>query len=182
MSCCLKLTLDHNVPWSVNLRREFVEKTIIPETTYNHVLSKRNKAITRTTFIHMMYDESATIVGSRIAIGLLKNNTNPDFATTCSFKIYKVSNDATPWVNTLVKSGSVAIDSDRLFKTTLTDVEVGADQQGDITLLVKATITKGNDTFESSQYFNHIGLTDKVERLRKKVVFLDLTKKSTGEP
>ncbi len=161
---------------------EYLNKTVIPDSKYQVTLSKTTSTITRSAFMHFMYDESGTIDGGRIAIGLLKNSTQLESAESCEFTIYKVSNDATPWLDTQVKTGTLVIGADKLFKTTLDTTEAGVDIQGDVTFKIKAKLVYKNKPYYLSQYFNHVGITDKVERLRKKVVFLDLTKKSTGEP
>lgn len=159
---------------------EYLHKSAIPD-AYHQITIARNDNIIREAFVHFMWDESGTIDGGRIAIGLLKNRSTLDDATSCKFEIYKISNDATPWMDTLVKSGTLAIGANKLFTTTLNSTEAGTDMQGDVTFRIKAKIKFKNKMFYVNEYFNHIGLTDKVERLRKKVTFLQITKKDVGQ-
>ena len=177
------LTLDHNTPYTINLRRQFVDRTIIVETDYVLLLDKRRKPITRQAFVHMMWDESNVIDGVHIAFGIHKNETNLDYAGSCEYKIFKVSNDATPWENTLVKSGTLSMSSDRLFKVDLLATEAGEDLIGDTTFLVKAKIIRGLDTYEVVKYVNHMGITDYTQVLKRRINFLQLVKKDeSGEP
>lgn len=164
------------------LGAEYLTKTIIPDAHSQTQIRKYNSVLQREAFTHFMYDESGSISGGRIAIGLLKNNTSLDTADSCTYKIYLVSNDATPWVDTLVKSGTLSINSQKLFLTTLDDTEAGVDMDGDYTFKITARIIKNNIPYYTQEYFNHIGITDTVERIRKKVAFLEITKKGFGEP
>lgn len=163
------------------LGAEYLTKTIIPDAHSQIQIRKYNSVLTREAFTHFMYDESGSISGGRIAIGLLKNNTSLDTADSCSYKIYRVSNDATPWVDTLVKSGTLSINSQKLFLTTLDDTEAGVDMDGDYTFKINARILKDNQAYYVQEYFNHIGITDTVSRLARKVQFLAITKRSFGE-
>lgn len=161
---------------------EYLNKVAIPDAYFQSTITRTTTSINRDAFVHFMFDESGSISGGRVAIGLLKNNSQLESAEDCTFKIYKVSNDATPWVDTLVKSGSLSLGSNKLFTTTIDEAEAGTDIQGDVTFRIKAKILYKGIPYYLNEYFNHIGLTDKVERLRKKVVFLDINKKSVGEP
>lgn len=166
--------------YSLELKREFLNKTALVSFNNQLTLKKASFPIEREAFTHMMFDESGTVEGARIAFGLIKNQTALDSADSCSFKIFRVSNDATPWVDTLVKQGTLSIGSDKLFKTTLDVSEAGTDILGDVTFKVQARILRGSELFFVQEYFNHLGLTDKVERLRKRVQFLSITKKDFG--
>lgn len=158
---------------------EYLYKCAIPD-SYHQITISRNDNVTRDVFVHFMWDESGSIEGGRIAIGLLKNKFSLDQGTDCKFEIYRVSNDATPWNDTMVKSGSLSINSQKLFVTTLDTTEAGVDMQGDVTFKIKAKIKLKGRWYYGSEYFNHLGLTDKVERLRKKITFLQITKKDVG--
>lgn len=174
-----KRLVQHS-PYFIQLGAEYLNKTIIPDSKYQSTIRRANIPIERDAFIHMMFDESGSIEGARIVVGLLKSNASLDTATTCTIKIYTVSNDATPWVDTLVKTVTLSPGSDKLFKTTIDSVEAGQEIFGDVTFKVVARVQRGNDVHYAYDYFNHLGLTDKVERLRKKVSFLQITKKDFG--
>lgn len=164
----------------VQLGAEYLNKTIIPDSEHQISIRRSNLPIEREAFIHAMFDESGSINGARIVIGLLKSNASLDTPTSCVVKIYIVSNDSTPWVDTLVKTISLSPGSDKLFKTTISSTEAGVDIFGDVTVKVVSRVTRANDVYYGYEYFNHLGLTDKVERLRKKVSFLELTKRDFG--
>jgi hypothetical protein len=174
-----KRLVQHS-PYFLQLGAEYLNKTIIPDSKYQTSLRRVNLPIEREAFIHAMFDESGSIEGARIAIGLLKSNASLDTPTSCTVKIYTVSNDATPWGDTLVKTVSLSPSSDKLFKTTIDSTEAGQDIFGDVTLKVVARVQRGNNVYYAYEYFNHLGLTDKVERLRKKVSFLEITKRDFG--
>lgn len=165
---------------TVDLKREFLNKTSLLSFNNQITLKRFSIEIDRQAFCHMMFDESATVDGARLVFGLTKNSSVLDSADSCAFKIYRVSNDATPWVDTLVKSGTLTIGADKLFKATLTNAEAGVDLLGDVTLKVQARVLRGSQLFFVQDYFNHIGLTDKVERLRKRVNFIQVTKRDFG--
>ncbi len=179
---CLKLTLDHTAPWTVNLKRQTVNRSIFVESDYTIQLTKNFKGIARLAMVHAMWDESETVDGFRLAFGLYKNHVALEAATSCEYKVYEVSNNATPWVPTLIKSGTLAIGTDGLFKVSVDATDIGESPIGDITFLVKATITYGSESFEVAEYFNHLGITSYTQFLKRKIQFVDLTKKSTGEP
>jgi hypothetical protein len=172
--------LTQHSPYFLQLGAEYLNKTIIPDSKYQTTLRRVNLPIEREAFIHMMFDESGTIEGARIAVGLLKSNASLDTPSTCTVKIYTVSNDATPWIDTLVKTVNLTPGSDKLFKTTIDSTEALQDIFGDVTFKVVARVQRGNDVYYAYDYFNHLGLTDKVERLRKKVSFLEITKRDFG--
>lgn len=167
-----KRLLQHS-PYYLQLGAEYLNKTIIPDSRYQMSIRRATLPLERTAFIHMMFEES----GARIAVGLLKANASLDTGSSCTIKIYKVSNDATPWQDTLVKTVSPAISVDKLFKTTVDEIEAGEEIFGDIIFKVVARVQRGNEVYYAYDYFNHMGLTDKVERLRKKAQFLEITKK-----
>lgn len=175
----VKRLIQHS-PYYLQLGAEYLNKTIIPDSEYQTTLRRVNLPIERNAVIHMMFDESGTIEGARIAVGLIKSNASLDSASSCRIKIYTVSNDATPWIDTLVKDISPSISSDKLFKTTIDNTEAGVDIFGDVTFKIVARVQRGNDVYYAYDYFNHLGITDKVERLRKKVSFLEITKKDFG--
>lgn len=164
----------------LRLGAEYLNKTILPDSHNQTQIRRYKSTISRSAFVHFMFDESATIDGGRIAIGLLKNQFTLDNAESCTFKIYKVSNDATPWNDTLIKNGSISINSNKLFLTTLTSSEAGVDISGDVTFKIKAKIIKNNIPYYVSEYFNHLGITDTVQRIKKKVSFLEITKRDFG--
>lgn len=176
------MKIVHNSEYSIKLNRDYPAPTIMIETDYVIELSKRRHPITREAYVHAMWDESGTIDGIRLSFGLTKNKRFLDVATSCEYEIFIVSNNATPWINTSVKSGTLTQSADRLFKVTLDSSEIGESPIGDITFLVKAEIVKGLDRYDVSQYFNHLGITDYTQFLKRKIQFLDLTKKATGEP
>lgn len=167
-----KRLVQHS-PYYLQLGAEYLNKTIIPDSRYQMSLRRANLPITRAPFIHMMFEDA----GARIAVGLLKANASLDTASSCTIKIYTVSNDATPWQDTLVKTASPAISTDKLFKTTVDQIEAGGEIFGDTIFKVVARVQRGNEVYYAYDYFNHMGITDKVERLRKKVQFLEITKK-----
>jgi len=174
-----KRLVQHS-PYFLQLGTEYLNKTIIPDSKVQMNIRRANLPIERQGFIHVMFDETGVTDGARVVAGLTKNNASLDSATTCTFKIYTVSNDATPWTDTLVKTITVSAGSDKLFKTTISSTEALQDLFGDVTLKVVARIQRDNSVFYAYDYFNHLGITDKVERLRKKVSFLEITKKDFG--
>lgn len=172
--------LTQHSPYFLQLGAEYLNKTIIPDSKYQTTIRRANLPIEREAFIHAMYDESGSIEGARIVVGLLKSNASLDTPTTCTVKVYTVSNDLTPWLDTLVKTITLSPDASKLFKTTISSTEAGQDLLGDVTIKVVARVQRGNDVYYAYEYFNHLGLTDKVERLRKKVTFLEITKRDFG--
>lgn len=164
----------------VDIKREFLNKSALLGFNNQLTLKRYSIEIERTAFTHMMFDESGSIAGARVVFGLVKNNAALDSSDSCQFKIFRVSNDGTPWVDSLVKSGTLTPSSDKLFKTTIDNIEAGVDIFGDMTFKVQARIVRGNEIFFAQDYFNHLGLTDKVERLRKRVNFIQLTKRDFG--
>lgn len=174
-----KRLVQHS-PYYIQLNAEYLNKAVIPDSKYQLSLRRVNLPIDRTAFIHMMYDESGIVDGARIAVGLIKSNASLDSADSCKIKIYTVSNNASPWQDTLVKELVLSISSDKLFKTTITSSEAAQDIFGDVTFKVVARIQRKNNVFYAYDYFNHLGITDKVERLRKKVSFLELVKRDFG--
>lgn len=172
--------LTQHSPYFIQLGAEYLNKTIIPDSKYQTTIRRANLPIEREAFIHAMYDESGAIEGARIVVGLLKSNASLDTPSSCIVKVYTVSNDSTPWLDTLVKTVSLSPDVDKLFKTTISSTEAGLDLLGDVTLKIVARVQRGNDVYYGYEYFNHLGLTDKVERLRKKVSFLEITKRDFG--
>lgn len=172
--------LTQECSYYLRLGADYLNKTILPDAHNQMQIRRYKQSISRSAFVHFMFDESGTIDGGRIAIGLLKNESNLDNADSCTFKIFKVSNDATPWLDTLVKSGTLSINSNKLFLTTLTSTEAGIDISGDVTFKIKAKIIRNNIPYYLTEYFNHVGITDTVARLKKKVTFLEITKKDFG--
>lgn len=172
--------LVQHAPYFLQLGASYLNKTIIPDSKYQTSVRRATLPLERTAVIHMMYDETGSIDGARIAVGLLKANASLDLPTSCSIRIYKVSNDIAPWGDTLLKTATPSVDTDKLFKTTIDSTEAGEDILGDVTLKVVARVQRGNNVYYAYEYFNHLGITDKVERLRKKVQFLQITKKDFG--
>lgn len=164
------------------LKTEFLSKTALLGSEYFAIIKRTFGGVTYEPFIHYMFDESYSVNESRIAIGLLKSQTSLDNPESCEFKIFKISNDGTPWVETLVKSGTLSLGADKLFKTNLTQAELGADLLGEVTVKIWVKITKGNEVFRLQKLFNHVGITDQVARLKRKLKFLEVTKKDFGMP
>ena len=165
----------------IRIGSELLNKAIIPDAHFQNTILRFPSNIEREVFIHSMFDESLTIDGARISIAFLKNKTTLDNATECRVKVYRISNDATPWTDTLVKTITLSQGSDKLFKTTLTSAEAGVEIFGDVTFKIHARVMFKNKPHYGVNYFNHLGLTDKVERIRRKLVFIETTKKPPGE-
>lgn len=172
--------IEQQANYVQRLKTKYLSKSVLIADKNFAMLRKTSGLIEFEPFVHLMFDQSYSPDEARIAIGLLKSQTSLDNPDSCEFKIYKIANDATPWGQTLVKSGTLSIGSDRLFKTTLTQAELGDDLLGEVTIRVWAKIIKGNTGYRVQEYFNHIGITDAVLRLKKKINFLSISKKDWG--
>ena len=149
-----KRLVQHS-PYYLQLGAEYLNKTIIPDSEYQMSLRRATIPLERHGFIHMMFEETA----SRIAVGLLKANASLDTASSCTIRVYKVANDATPWVDTLIKTVSPAISTDKLFKTTIDESETGEEIFGDVIFKIVARIQRGNSVYYVQDYFNHMVLS-----------------------
>lgn len=98
-----------------------------------------------------------------------------DNSASCTFNVYRVA--APGWTDTLITSFSGAILSNHYwFADVNLSALLPANLDGDTTLMVESVIVRSGETFRDRQYFNHIGVYDSIDRLRKDVDFLDITK------
>lgn len=160
----------------IDLKFEAVNKAIVCFDEDFLSLKKYQDAIERSPFLHVMFDESYSIDGVRLAIGVLKNKINRAKADFCDYKIFLISNNNTPWNETLVKSGTLSQNPDKLFLTTLDSTEATVDFIGDQTFRVWARIVIDNKPYYIQKYFNHLGVSDSILKLKQEVEFLDISK------
>jgi hypothetical protein len=94
---------------------------------------------------------------------------------SCLFKIYAISDDDS-WSKTLLyQSSGTSIDSKKWVLHATKD-DIGW-TYGKTTLLIEATLTRQGDTFIKQAYFNHLGIYQNAEALRRDINFLKLTKR-----
>lgn len=98
-----------------------------------------------------------------------------DNAASCVFNIYKVV--APGWQETLVATvpGTVQFNHYYFADVDLSDL-VPADLDGDSTLMIEGVVLRSGQTFRERVYVNHIGVYDSIDRLRKDVDWLDISK------
>ncbi len=96
-------------------------------------------------------------------------------AGTCSFRVFKVT--VPTWTEELVTtfSGMVTYNSYFFADVPATSMST-VDFFGGDTIMVEATVTRLGETYRDRIYVNHLGIYDNVDRLRKEVEFLDITK------
>jgi hypothetical protein len=97
-------------------------------------------------------------------------------AGTCEFKLYKVT---TPdWsdvpINTL--AGSKLENTYFYINPSLSSLG-SIDLQGGDTIMVEVTIFRLGVTYKDRAYINHLGIYDNLNRVKREVRFLDVTKK-----
>lgn len=96
-------------------------------------------------------------------------------AGTCSFKVFKVTTPT--WTEELVNTfNGVPTYNSYFFADVLSTSFPGVDFFGGDTIMVEATVTRLGETYRDRVYVNHLGIYDNVDRLRKDVQFLDITK------
>lgn len=94
---------------------------------------------------------------------------------TVTFNVYLVT---TPqWTEQLVSSFSgTQIYNSYFYADVLTSALSSIDFSGGDTIMIEAVATRLGETYRDRIYVNHLGIYDNVDRLRKDVEFLDLTK------
>lgn len=116
----------------------------------------------------------------RIKTAILKNQSEVIHGAQCIVKIYGI--DTSTLVETLIYTAptQTAPDADGYFRTSITEANLSQEIQGDFDYVLEVSIKRFKKVFKKRFYFNQLGLADKVERLRKKVVFLQITKRDFG--
>lgn len=99
-----------------------------------------------------------------------------DNSASCLFNIYKVDSTS-GWTESLLATVSGVVQPNHYY---FADVNLAtllpANLDGENTLMVEAISMRSGDVFRDRVYFNHIGVYDSIDRLRKDVDFLDITK------
>lgn len=96
-------------------------------------------------------------------------------AANCTFKIFKVN--LPDWTETLITTISgFQLANNYFYTNPNTSTLTPLDFFGGDTMMVEATITRLGVTYRDRIYVNHLGIYDNVDRLRKEVEFLDITK------
>lgn len=163
--------------WQI-LKRDANKRYLVNESKKVQMLFGPNSAFTegnRIIKIAAEFDNSDSNSVRFIAYLFNVVSGSTDNAATCIFKIYKVV--APFWQETLVNTISGTITGNSYF---FADVDLAslspAELDGDSTLMIEATVTRLAETFKDRIYVNHLGIYDNVDRLRKDVEFLDITK------
>jgi len=96
-------------------------------------------------------------------------------AATCSFKIFKVT--SLTWEDTpILTVPGVQLLNNYFYADPNTNLMPSVDFFGGESIMIEATVVRLGITYRDRVYFNHLGIYDNVDRLRKQVEFLDLTK------
>ena len=98
-----------------------------------------------------------------------------DNAASCTFNIYKVV--PAGWQETLLATvpGTVQFNHYYFADVDLADL-IPAELDGDSTLMIEGVVIRSGETFRDRIYVNHIGVYDSIDRLRKDVDWLDISK------
>jgi hypothetical protein len=111
-------------------------------------------------------------------IGYLYDAQNASVANaaTCTFKVYQIT---TPdWTENLITTMSGTQLANNYFYTNPLNVTMfPIDFFGGDSIMIEATIVRLGQTYRDRIYVNHLGIYDNVDRLRKDVEFLEITKK-----
>ncbi len=96
-------------------------------------------------------------------------------AASCTFKIFKVN--LPDWTETLVTTiNGTQLTNNYFYINPDTSTLTPLDFFGGDTMMVESTIVRLGVTYRDRLYINHLGIYDNVDRLRKDVEFLDITK------
>lgn len=113
-------------------------------------------------------------------VGYLYNTVSGtvDNASTCTFKVFRVSNELSPKWNDILIHTEVGVQEPNSY--FLVDIPLsnlpGTQLDGDTTLMIEVLIVRSGRSYRDRLYVNHLGVYDSIVRLRQDVEWLDLSK------
>ncbi len=96
---------------------------------------------------------------------------------SCTFNVYRVS--VSGWTETLINTFTGVAQPNNYFYIDIPLSSLSpAELDGDNTLMVECVFTRLTDTYRDRVYLNHLGSFGSIIKLKNKVDFLEITKKS----
>lgn len=140
------------------------------------ILLDPNRQLPRDSIqLHVRSNED-TNDGIKIIAYSKKNSCERVPAQTCFLRVFKV--DVATWNRTLLHSETLSPEPDYSFQLDLTEAQLGIEVIGETVIFVSALINRFQKRLCDEKYFNEIGIFGYLIRLKNKVQFLELTKRS----
>lgn len=163
------------------LKMDNLTRYIVNDGTIWQFLFNTNSAFTNSSQVLKLAGEFDVSSADNVRIiGYLYNPTNGtiDNSASCVFKIYNVATTLNPqWDDQLLFTTSgTLMPNGYYFATIALNSLPGTFLDGNTTLMVEGTAIRLGRTYRDRIYINHLGIYDNVDRLRKDVEFLDITK------
>ncbi len=124
------------------------------------------------------HDEAA----SRLLIktGLVKNETQVIHGAQCIVDVYGINLSTGDETLLFTTTAQTAPSDDGYFRIYVTEAQLTQEIQGEYDYAIEVSIKRFVKTFRRKFYFNSLGLYDFALRIKKKVQFLEITKKDFG--
>jgi hypothetical protein len=104
-----------------------------------------------------------------------QNTGNVDNASSCTLRIYKVTNPN--WSESIIYTNSIpALPNQHFYAKVPLASLPGVDFEGGDVILMEAVIVRSGTTYRDRAYVNHLGVYDSIIRLKQDVEWLDLSK------
>lgn len=117
----------------------------------------------------------------RIKAALVKNKSQVVHGAMCSVNVYAI--DVSTLNETLIYSAPPAVspDADGYFRTSVTEADLVREIQGEFDYVLDVRIKRFKKTYGHRFYFNALGIFDFALRVRRRLLQLEITRKSVGE-
>ena len=117
----------------------------------------------------------------RIKVSLMKAQAQIVHAAQGLIKIYAI--DRSTLVETLIYTSSAltAPDADGYFRFSVTEADLVREIQGEFDYVLEASAKRFTKTFKKRFYFNALGIFDFALRIRRRLIQLEIMRKSVGE-
>lgn len=115
-------------------------------------------------------------------VGLTKNESQVIHGAQCILKVYSINktNGNESLLFTAPTQGEPS--DDGYFRVYVTETDLTQEIQGEFDYVVEVSVKRFIKSFSRRFYFNALGLYDFTLRIKKKVEFLEITKKDFGVP
>lgn len=170
----MKLFSDNHITLKKGFKREVIFTPI------QKVLpTVQRKPLALDLVCHAIHDYDAGLI--RLKAYLVKGFQQP--IAGANFKAYYYAIDRTTMDETLAFTSAVIASSnlDQAFVTSVSENDLGEEFLGEFDWAVKVEISRFSRVISKKFYFNQLGIFDFALRIKKKVDFLQITKKGFGE-
>lgn len=155
------------------LNVSFVNPPILHDDEDIQLILDLGEPVTKTVIIGGEFN-STSFNSIRLASYLMQDNLIVN-AASCVFNVYSVNQPN--WQETLLYTGSGAIQVNNYFYLDIPLTSLSANLDGSTTLMVDVSLVRLGKTYKNRLYLNQLGIYSTTTMLNNNVNFLNITKK-----